>query len=782
MAIGYSMEDDFDISLRRAGDTEVRLRSDAQERSVEDRVQIRKSAVLVGDRRVELRRNGLSIGRDPSCDLQLVSGLVAPRHAKLELQAGSALITDLGSNTGIYVNGEHFARASRPLRSGDSIAIGDEILYFVTSGNAPLPPVEIPLPHSQLRMERPQLRLGRDVSNDIVLDHPQVSPLHAEIVSTLNGARIKDLSRGGNGLRVNGKLVSRTFLKTGDELAIGPFRLVFDGQLLQQRAVRGGMRLDAEAVQFRVGAKQILHPTSLSLLPGELVAVIGPSGAGKSTLLKSLCGVHRTSGGRVTVDGEPVRSRLADIGYVPQDEIVHPLLTVREALDYAAELRLPMDTIAANRGAAVERVLDEVGLVEHADTRIASLSGGQRKRAGVASELISQPGMLFLDEPTTGLDPGLEQRLMRLFRRLAEAGRATMLVTHATRSLRLCDKVVVMGEGGHLCFEGPPEQALTFFDVEHFDDLYAALEQQPAGSWAQRFHATQSTEPDVVECALPHSARIPSRPIATQAAILIRRRLTLLMRDTRNLLILGLQVPIIGLLLALLFHRDVFVFGMPMTAGLSAQLLFLLVTVALWFGSLASAREIVKERAVMRREAAIGVRNPAYLLSKGVVLGALTGMQTLMLTVIVVILRPLHESGGAVLLFFAILLLVTWAGVGMALIVSVIVATEDQATSFVPLLLIPQLLFGGSVMPVHEMGFVLKVLSKVVIAQWAFAALGNGIHMNARIADDRPFAAVSRFGQGFFALPAAASIGALAGFICGCLLVVAQRLRALQES
>jgi ABC-type multidrug transport system ATPase subunit/pSer/pThr/pTyr-binding forkhead associated (FHA) protein len=772
------MSDDFEITLRDRGDDTVRIRGREGGPSGPPgpEVQLHCPALLWGGRRFEVPTDGLLIGREARCDLQLVSGLVAPVHARIEVTERRVRITDLGSNTGVYVNGEHFRDDSRTLRGGDSVAIGDEVLYFVTTEDPPLPPVEVPRPHSKLEMDRPQLRLGRDVSNDIVLDHAQVSPFHAEIVVGESGARIKNTSRGGTGLRVNGRLVSRTFLKTGDEIAIGPFRLVFDGRLLQQRAVAGGMRLDAEAVSFAVGDKQILQPTSLTLLPGELVAVIGPSGAGKSTLLKSLCGVYSSTGGRVTVDGEPVRGRLADLGYVPQDEIVHPLLTVEEALAFAADLRLPLDVRPEDKQAAVARVLDEVGLASRARVRIADLSGGQRKRAGVASELISQPGMLFLDEPTTGLDPGLEQRLMKLFRDLAQAGRATLVVTHATRSLRLCDKVVVMGEGGYLCFDGPPAAALEFFGVAHFDDLYSALEGDAATSWADRFRASAANAPAVPAPAAPGRRLAPPRPLGPHVQTLVRRRMRILSRDTRNLWILGAQVPIIAVLLALLFHKDVFQHGVAMTAGLSAQLLFLLVTVALWFGSLASAREIVKERAVMQRETAVGVRIPAYLLSKAIVLGALTGAQTVTLAAIVIMLRPLHESESTVVLLVVILVLTSWAGVGMGLLVSASVGSEDQAASFVPLLLIPQLLFGGSVMPVHQMGFVLKVLSKTIVAQWAFAGVGSAIHMNTRIADDPPFAAVSRFGHSFFGLSVALPVGVIALFIASAGVIVSRRL------
>jgi ABC-type multidrug transport system ATPase subunit/pSer/pThr/pTyr-binding forkhead associated (FHA) protein/ABC-type multidrug transport system permease subunit len=785
------VSEEFDISLRGRGDETVRLRrdhSDAAESSPE--VELRRTALLHGERRILVPPDGLLIGRDADCDLPLTGGLVSPRHARLELSGDAHRVVDLGSVTGVYLNGEHFQADSRPIRGGDSIAIGDTVLYFITAERGSLPPVEVPLPHSALRMDAPRVTLGRHSENDVVLEHPRVSPTHAEIVSGPNGIRIKDLSRGGDGLTVNGQLVVRTFLKTGDEIGIGPFRLVFDGQLLQQRDSRDGLRLDAELIAFDAGVKRILHPTTLTMLPGELVAVIGPSGAGKSTLLKTLCGVYRPTTGRVIVDGEPVRRRLADLGYVPQDEIVHPLLGVREALEYAAELRLPQDLATEDRAAAVTRVLAEVGLVQHAETRIDSLSGGQRKRAGVASELISQPGLLFLDEPTTGLDPGLEQRLMQLFQSLARAGRATMIVTHATRSLRLCDKVIVMGEGGHLCFMGTPDDALAFFGVDHFDDLYGALEERGALAWAAEFHHANHTPPaEFVADAVSRRAPTARRPALPQTLILIRRRLAILSRDRRNLWILGGQVPVIGLLLALLFHHDVFSRSLHLSRateaelpGLSSQLLFLLVTVVLWFGSLASAREIVKERAVFERERAVGVRVSAYLWSKAAVLGLLTGLQTVLLALIVLVLRPLHQSADVVGIVVVLLVLTTWAGAGMGLLVSVAVRGEDQAASFVPLLLIPQLLFGGSLMPVHQMGFVLKVLSKAVVSQWAFAGLGNAIHLNARIAEDRPFARVNHFGTSFFSIPVVAASLVVLAFVTACGLILHRALSNTAES
>src|SRR5262249_5799842 len=142
---------------------------------------------------------------------------------------------------------------------------------------------------------------------------------------------------------------------------------------------------------------------------GELVAIIGPSGAGKTTLLHAVAGIGPTTSGSVRYDGIDVRANPAAfrgvLGYVPQDDIGHAELPLRRMLRYAARLRLPSSTTAHEVEAAVGDAIDAVGLAPQADVRVGSLSGGQRKRASIAAELLTDPHVFFLDEPTSGLDP-----------------------------------------------------------------------------------------------------------------------------------------------------------------------------------------------------------------------------------------------------------------------------------------------------------------------------------------------------------------------------------------
>ena len=730
---------------------------------------IAEATILFQGRRIPVRAEGLVIGRLPENDVVIPSNAVSRHHARISAVPGGHWIVDLESRNGTQLNGERFRGESRWLANGDTIVIGGEPLRFLMGQEtrfATAPPALLATHVVQFRGER--LTIGRDDGNDVVLDDPNVSRFHAEVLRSDGRIEVRDLD-SRNGTRVNGVPAPHAVLQTGSEIGIGPYRLLFDGTDFVARAEHGALRMDAESVVVRVKDKQILQPTTISLEPGELVAIIGESGSGKSTLMKALAGVNRPTDGTITINGEPLASRLTDIGYLPQDEIVHPGLTVYEALDYAARLRLPHDTSAEEIEGTVDRVLDELELTPHGNTRIGSLSGGQRKRVGLAAELLSRPSLLFLDEPTTGLDPGLESRMMALLHDLAERSRAVVVVTHATKSLDQCAKIAVMGRGGLLCFHGPPGEALAFFGAETYDDIYAQLDRRPAEEWHRRM-LQERGEPVVPE--RHEAAAEPERQPASrrhrgrfwrQASVLTHRYVRLFARDRRNLLILLLQVPLLAVAIVGLFKVEVF--KASTDAGEAVKILFLITTTVIWLGSIDGAREIIKEKSVFVREAAVGVRPGSYLLSKAVVLFALAAIQALLLAAIILALQPLHGSLSTYATVLGLLILTAWAAVGMGLLMSAAVKTQDQATSFIPLLLVPQLFFGGSIVPVATMSAALAALSNAVVAKWSYAGLGSAVDMNTRIAHSPAYAKVSRFGDDYFAIAGSRVALALVLFI-----------------
>jgi ABC-type multidrug transport system ATPase subunit/pSer/pThr/pTyr-binding forkhead associated (FHA) protein/ABC-type multidrug transport system permease subunit len=700
------------------------------------------------------------LGRDPRCDLPLQDERISWQHLRIEIADGVPLLTDLGSSNGTFIDGRRVD--SQPT------AVTREAIVQLGSTRARLrettrEPSSARGRFRRVRVHGRSVTIGRAPDTDVVLDEPNVSWHHAELRPGSPPTLVDLGSR--NGVRLGNQLLQGTGdLYPGVPAGVGPFSLRLEGGELIIVDERGGLSLTAQLVSVRVGALRILHPTSLSVAPGEFLALIGPSGSGKTTLLKCLAGVGEPTGGQVLVGTDPLELRLTEVGYVPQSDVVHDRLTIREALLYAAKLRLPSDTRPNEHAGGVEDVLGELRLGDHRDTAVGRLSGGQRKRVACGVELIGKPTMLLLDEPTSGLDPALERRLMVTFRRLADTGRGIVVVTHATSSLSLCDTVAVMGPGGHLLFAGSPQEALEHFQVPAYDEIYNAIDLAEAPLQTDEGPAPHQ----------PHARRrlLSGRSLASHTATLTARYARTMLRDWRTLAILLGQAPVIAALIAVLY--PVHLLALPdRQPTRSAQFIFLLVTAALWLGLIDSCREIVKERSIIMRELAVGVRLDAYLLAKASVLFLLAAVQCVLLVSVATLIQPLHARPSTYLELTALLTLTSWCTVGIGLVVSSLARSVDQATSLIPLLLIPQLLFGAALVPFARMGTVIKGLADVMISRWAFAGAGHTIHMNTRLAEAPQVNAVSGYGLGFFTLDETVTAIILLGFTAAMLLVVA---------
>lgn len=238
--------------------------------------------------------------------------------------------------------------------------------------------------------------------------------------------------------------------------------------------------LVARGVACKAGLKTLVAEVSLAFRKNEFVGVIGGSGSGKTTLLTCLNGFRTPSAGEVILNGIPRRDFNGIrhlIGYVPQEDLVHRSLTVERALYYACLLRLGGEMPRDKIDYRVQKTLYQLGLREHRKKRIRSLSGGQRKRVSIGVELLHSPPLFFLDEPTAGLDPRLERRLMTLLKTLAGQGRLVVLTTHLMQNVSLFD-VLVFIHGGHLVYFGPPSDITAYFHaadmIEVFDRVIPA--------------------------------------------------------------------------------------------------------------------------------------------------------------------------------------------------------------------------------------------------------------------------------------------------------------------
>lgn len=471
----------------------------------------------------------------------------------------------------------------------------------------------------------------------------------------------------------------------------------------------------------------LLDNVSLVLEANEFVALLGPSGSGKSTLMDAINGRRPATSGTVAVNGEDLyssyRKYRQSFGYVPQKDIVHATLTVRQALTFTARLRLPMNTPEEQLEKIVTEVIRKMGLQEREGTLIQNLSGGQLKRVSLGAELISEPSLLFLDEATSGLDAGTEAKMMALFRRIADEGRCVICITHNIENVGLCDQVVVLVRG-KLAYFGPPDELPAFFGISKLSELYDCLEGASPEHWYAKFAASEHHRRYVEDRLAPASSKASTReplffaPSRTkgewlhQFKVLTTRYAVMMIQDRRNLSLLLLQAPFIALLAALVFGQDAEQKTLPIA--------FILSISAIWFGCINASREIVKELPVYMRERAVNLQLFPYLTSKAVILGALCAAQCLALHAIIASLTGL---GGNPVAQLGILFLTSLSSMMLGLVISAFVDTSDKAISLVPVLLIPQVMLAGVVTPLDNAG---KFLAKIsILAFWSMDALKN---------------------------------------------------------
>lgn len=428
-------------------------------------------------REYAVRTDRVIVGRDAETSAIVCSGpTISRQHLAVTTVNGvDYVVEDLNSTNGVFVNRQRI-KGMAPLADGDLIGLGsDKIVHLrfqlESSRNRPwverLPP-------------KPAWEIGRAPACDVSLAFESTVSWKHAVLRPHNG-RIEIIDPGSlNGVWLNGRRIRRTPLTPTDSVMIGStvlrFELLDDGALRVVRRDFGGqVALECVALTRDVGggglrsrAKRILDRVSLSIQPGEFVGLLGPSGAGKSTLLKSLNGYTPPTYGCVLLNETPLYPCFDMfrnvIGYVPQDDIVHPELTVESSLDYIARLRLPPDVTAQQRRELIDSTIETLGLSHVRANHIYELSGGQRKRVSIGCELITRPSILFLDEPTSGMDPSTEERLMRHFQGMASRGTTVLITTHILYNLGLLDRIVILARG-RLVFFGTPHEAAQFFTI-----------------------------------------------------------------------------------------------------------------------------------------------------------------------------------------------------------------------------------------------------------------------------------------------------------------------------
>ena len=488
-----------------------------------------------------------------------------------------------------------------------------------------------------------------------------------------------------------------------------------------------GVSIDARGLSRTVGGGvRVLQDVSLSLRPGEVVGIVGGSGAGKTTLLEALAGVAPADRGRVLFDGVDLYSNRdafrSVLGYVPQDDIIHLDLPLERTVRYASRLRLPVGTPAADMDDRVKRALRDLNLSERAGTPVGALSGGQRKRASIAVEMLTEPRVFFLDEPTSGLDPATGAELLETLRGLADRGATVVFTTHAIEDLTRCDRVVFLATGGRLAFMGTVADALSHFGAASVAEIYGHL--------GARAETPPTPSSEVAAAGQPLAGGPPRahrrQPGAlSQWAVLTQRTFESLARNRLTLAILLGSPAMVVVMFAILFNAGAFDLADPSPTSI-LMIIFWITFGAFFFGLTYGLLQIVTERAILRREHLVGLRLSSYLLSKlAVLLPFLVIVNVLML----VVLRALDRLPGADLSAYVsvglTLTLDALAALTLGLLASAAVSNAAQATLVLPMLCFPAVLFSGAILPVHVMADVGAWISTVVPVRWAFEAVGR---------------------------------------------------------
>jgi ABC-type multidrug transport system ATPase subunit/pSer/pThr/pTyr-binding forkhead associated (FHA) protein len=721
--------------------------------------------------KLQLMGSVVTLGRGSDNDVVLSSAMVSRQHARVEWTGKAFRIVDLDSTHGLLHEGQRVSH--KELEDGDVVRIGDQVTiqFRAFIGFLPVKRAKPEILTQRLPTGQEPLRIGRAPDNQIVLDHPQISRYHALVERMGAGRyRLRDL-KSMNGVFVNNKGVDEAWLRPGDEIQIGPFRLRMQEEGIGQLP-DAGLRVDAIRLQQWVTReKNLLQDISLSIYPQELVALVGLSGAGKTTLMNALSGFWPVSHGTVRVNGVNLYRSFDlfrnELGYVPQQDIVHTELTVHEALDYAARLRMPADTSPAERRHRIREVLRDLDLAAQQHQAIQKLSGGQLKRVSIGVELLTKPRLFFLDEPTSGLDPGTEYGMMKLMRRLADQGRTIVLITHATKNVMLCDKVVFIVRGGYVAYYGPPEAALDYFnryrtaqerrekDME-FDNIYIILEDRARGTpkrWAERYRRSPAYNEYVVDriregkqATRPRglSATAVARRLFAgsgrrisawrQLGILSARNLRILTRDRLSLLLM-LLVPLLVGSFGFIWSRDL----LDPVTGDAAKVLTLLFSdglITILIGSISAVLQIVRENDIYKRERIVGLRIGPYVLSKvwiGVVLALYQALVIMACRLVFVDLKL--PGAGAYLAVYVTLVLGVLSGYLMGLAISAGAPNLNVAMLLVIVVLIPQFLFAGVLLPLELIPGG-DIISTAASTRWAFEGLVNITTMGDELVAD----------------------------------------------
>lgn len=666
----------------------------------------------------------LMIGRSTACHIVLQIDIISSTHAQLVTdQQGVCYLIDHNSTNGTFINGRKLVPGNPSIiKTGDNISFslnGVQLVFDPVDANytgsdfdpsksgVHTKPVKS---LSEVLKTKDLVYIGRSEDSDIVLDSPIVSRKHAVVEKKKNGAfLIRDLD-SSNGTFVNGKRISSpTPLSENDTILIGRFKLSLQG-VATNLSTEVAIQVKSIAKKFDNG-KFGLHTATFDIRSNSLLAIMGPSGCGKSTLLKALNGASPVTHGSVHICGLELYSNYeylkTQIGYVPQDDIVHKELTVEQSLRFAARLRM-QNRSEADIEERIKKVLEDLNITRIRHSKVGDISGGQRKRVSIAVEILNEPMILFLDEPTSPLDPQTIEDFLTRLQNLSKQGMTVILVTHKPEDLNYVNEVMFLAEGGHVTFFGKVNQYLNYFEADDTVKVYSSLTAERSQKWINKFKQQNAQNSSGEKLKTKQLKKNQRTQYLSQFWWLTMRYFTIKLNDRKNMVLMLLQAIIIPALICTIYTH------------LEISILFLMSISAIWFGTNNAAREIVGELPIYKRERMYNLGIFPYVLSKITVLGAFAAVQSLIFVMIV----SLFYSGGdeglatwtsfpkAYIWMFVLSIVSTLYG----LLFSAITENTEKVMTIVPIALLPQIMLAGVLARITS--WKVELLSYLTISRW----------------------------------------------------------------
>ncbi len=530
----------------------------------------------------------------------------------------------------------------------------------------------------------------------------------------------------------------------------------------------------AKDVEFRFkGSKNGLHNFNFCEQGGELIGIMGGSGVGKSTLLNVLNGNLQPQSGEILINGYNIYTEKEKlngvIGFVPQDDLLIEELTVYQNLYYSAKLCFS-DYTEEQIDEAVNKVLEDLDLKATADLVVGNplnktISGGQRKRLNIALELIREPLVMFVDEPTSGLSSMDSEMVMDLLKEQTLKGKLVIVNIHQPSSVifKMFDKLLIMDKGGYLVYYGNPVDSVVYFKTmsNHVnatesecyhcgninpEQVLQILESKVVDEYGRTTHKRKTTPEEWAAMYEEHSKSkikfdtekqdLPKNNFSIpgmfkQFRIFCERNILSKLANRQYMLINFLEAPVLALILAYFTkyiageggNPNIFVFSGNENLPIY---LFMGVVVSIFIGLTVSAEEIIRDRQLLKRESFLNLSHVSYLNSKIAVLFVISAIQTLSF---VLIGNTIMEIHGMTLAHWLILFTASCVSNMIGLNISAALDSVVTIYILIPFLIVPQLLFSGTMVKFDKLNKaissyeVVPVIGDLMPSRWAYEAM-----------------------------------------------------------